>query len=177
MEIKASSNYDWETIRTFTNFHNLNRHRTLNVIILLMEAFMMFVFVFAAVSGTFTTGLLPSFCLFLFWNAAIIFVLFGLPKIQYNKNKIAKDSENHFVFTENEFSMTSNSGLHNGTSVVRYDGIWRIYETKKYIYLYINPRQSYIVNKATVEGGTAVDLRVFLVKSVGMSRYKLKCKI
>ena len=177
MEIKASSKYDWETIKKFNRFHILSRARFFNVLILLMEIYMIFVFAFAAISQTFTTGLLPSFCLFLLWNAFIVFVYFGLPKIRYNKNKVIKNSENRFVFTENDVTETSGNGLHTGTSAVKYDAMWRVYETKGYIYLYINSNQSYIVDKSTVTGGTVEDLRMLLISKIGAKKYKVKFKV
>ncbi len=177
MEIKASSKYDWETVKKFNRFHIFNRARFFNVLIVLMELYMIFIFVFSAISQTFTTGLLPSFCLFLLWNALIIFVYFGLPKIRYNKNRVVKNSENHFVFTENDVTETSDNGMHNGTSVVKYDAMWRVYETKGYIYLYINSNQSYIVDKSTVEGGTTEDLRMLLISKIGADKYKVKIKV
>lgn len=176
MEIKVSSKYDWETVKKFYNFNNLTRRRGLLVFFVIWFVFMSIPLANMIISGNFTSESAPTLTLFIVLTIAIVFIYIGLPKVRYNKNKIIHNSENFFAFGEDEIAIKSNNQLHNESCTIKYNAIWRIYETKGFIYIFINPNQANIVDKSTVEGGSAMDLRMLLISKIGADKYKIKCK-
>ncbi len=176
MEIKASSKYDWETIKNFNKFHNFTRTKALNIGLIILDVVCVLLFLLAATLSILEFETIMIYVLLLFVNIMLIFVRFILPKIQYKQNKMLHGVVNEATFKDNEISIEQRGENVCGTTTVKYDAVWRVYETKDFIYLYVNLRQAYIVDKATVTSGTAADLRMFLMKTVGMSKYKVKSK-
>lgn len=177
MEIKASSKYDWETFKSFYVFSLSKKHRWPSIVLVVVFLLLLAMYVFEAVNGTFSADLLPSMAMFITLYIAMGFVRFVLPKIQYNKNKLIHGIENIITFGEQKFEINQNGDNATGTASISYDAIQKIYETKEYIYIYISLQQAHIVDKATITGGSLNDLRALLSNAVGMSKYKLKCKV
>lgn len=177
MEIKASSKYDWETIKEFNKFHNFTKVKALNIGLIILEVVCALLFLLVAAIDILDFETIMIYVLLLFINIMLVFVRFILPKIQYKQNKMLHGVVNEATFKENEILIEQRGENTCGTTTIKYDAVWRVYETKRFIYLYVNSRQAYIVDKSAVEGGTADELRAFLVKTVGMSKYKLKCKV
>lgn len=183
MEIKASSKYDWMTIKKLNNFHFFVRFRVFTIVVAI---------VFAAYIIT-VVGRIPSIILFTklygfsfdYIRDIVFYVVFmmlwvfwflAMPKIRYKRDYFGKDSKNDFVFTDENIKLTQTQELHSSESVLSYNAIWRVYESKEFIYMYIGKRRVYIVDKSTIEGGTALDLRMLLVQKIGADKYKIKCK-
>lgn len=177
MEIKASSKYDWGTLKRFNKFHNFTKNKALNIGLIILEIICVLLFLLAAMLNILEFETIMIYVLLLFVNIMLIFVRFVLPKIQYKQNKILHGVVNETAFKDNEILIEQCGENSSATTTVKYDAIWRVYETRDFIYLYVNSRQAYIVDKFTIECGTATDLRIFLVKAVGMSKYKVKCKV
>lgn len=177
MNIKASSKYDWETIKKFNRFHCLAKNKALNIALLVLDIVCISLFVLVCLWDLLDFELVMTYVLVVFVNVMLAFVFFVLPKIQYNQNKMLHGVINNIEFEENEMSLTQSGDNTNSITKIKYGAIWRVYETKDFIYIYVNSRQAYIVDKSKVVDGTATELRVFLVKAVGMSKYKLKCKV
>lgn len=177
MEIKASSKYDWKTIKTFYafSFDKKNKLPTIFYIVLFVVLVATYGLQFA--QGTFTSDLLPSLVIFSFLYIMVIYIRFVLPKVRYNKNKILHGVVNNLTFSETQFEISQSGDNATGVSSINYDAIYKIYETKEYIYIYITPQQAHFVDKSTIIGGTADDLRLLLTNAVGKSKYKIKCKV
>lgn len=176
MEIKASSKYDWETIKRFNKFHNITKIKALNISIIVLDVLCAFGFCLMCAWQLLTFELIMIYLLLLFTNLMVVFTRFVLPKLQYKQNKQLHGVINRIAFQENEMLIEQCGENTSGTGKINYQAVWRIYETKDYIYIYVNPRQAHIINKSTITDGTATDLRIFLTKAVGMSKYKVKCK-
>ena len=129
------------------------------------------------VNGTFTSDLLPSLIMFAFIYLVVGYVRFVLPKVRYNKNKILHGVVNYIKFGETKFTISQSGDNANGEASISYDAIYKIYETKEYIYIYISPQQAHFVDKSTVAGATVTELREVLINAVGKNKYKLKCKV
>lgn len=177
MEIKATSKYDWETIKEFYKFSMWGRQKALNVFVVVCCVFIGAVLLLQIVTDTFTVESIPSLAMFILLIVLLAFIYFAIPRIQYKKNKILHGIENTITFKENCFEMNQNGDNAASVGTINYNAIHKIYETKKYIYIYITPQQAHLINKDTVEGATATELRAFLFKAVGMSKYKLRCKV
>lgn len=176
MEIKASSKYDWETIKKFNNFNSYVRFKALKIVMLISNLVLAAMVVFLCVMNAFTTDLIGNCVLVLFVDIFFIFINHVYPKIQYNKSKLLHGMVNEFTFGDDAMLLEQNGENANNTETMKYSAIWKVYEAKDNIYIYINPNQSYIVDKSTVTGGTVADLRAFLMEKVGAKKYKIKCK-
>lgn len=176
MEIKATSKYDWETVREFNLFHQVKRRLWLYIVLIVLVIFSVLGFALLAACNLLTIPLVALEFIVFYCCFMVVFRVFILPKIRFNKNKVFHDAKNTFVF--GEYVMQADQYGENASSAasVRYAAIWRIYETDRFFYIYINSRQAYVVDKSTVTGNTAEGLRMFLVKAVGMSKYKVKCR-
>ena len=97
--------------------------------------------------------------------------------MQYKQNKLLHGVVNNIVFKDNAMLIEQSGENTSATAEINYEAVWRVYETKEFIYVYVNPCQAHIVDKSTVMGGTAMDLRMLLVLKIGEDKYKLKCKI
>lgn len=176
MEIKASSKYDWQTIKTFQRFHNFKATAFKKVLpIIFIVAIVVFLFSFAVscfldtVDAELISLLITDIlCIFLLW-----LIYFVLPKVAFNKNKIAKNSDNHFVFRDEIFEVSGATESYRGSSEIKYDALYKICETRDFFYLYINSRQAYIVEKSTVSEELIADLRQHLLNKSGPKKYKI----
>ncbi len=176
MEIKASSKYDWETVKKFYAFSFSKKQRWPNIVLIIVFLLLFMMYTLEVVNGTFSTDLLPSMLMFITLYLMLGFVRFILPRILYNKNKLIHGMENIITFGEQSFEINQIGNNANGAAAINYSAIQKIYETKEYIYIYVSPQQSHIVDKSTVEGGNAIDLRMLLVQKIGADKYKIKCK-
>ena len=178
MEIKASSKYDWETVRALNNFYYLNRMRVIFVLFIVCFVLNLVIQIESLiVNGEMTHDHILNLIYLAFLAFALLFIIFVLPKIKYNNNKYSKDSKNEFVFTDENIKLTQTHELHNSENKLSYNAIWRIYESKMFIYMHIGRRQTYIVDKSTVTGGTVEDLRMLFISKIGAKKYKIKCKV
>ncbi len=174
MKIKASSKYDWETIKKFYAFSFSKKQRWPNIVLVVLFLLLFAMYTLEAVNGTFSMDLLPSMIMFIFVYLFMGFVRFILPRILYNKNKLIHGVENIITFNEQDFEIKQDGDNAKGTAAINYSAVQRIYETKEYIYIYISPQQAHIVDKSTVTGGSLTDLRILLVSKIGTNKYKIK---
>lgn len=177
MEITASSKYDWETIKKFNYFHNFKRSKFLNVIhIIIIVCFFINLIntTMSLVLDYFDSEILLSFLTVVIVTFLLVLIYFVLPKTMFKKNKVGKNSENKFVFKEKVFEIEGGNGDVIGKSEIKYAILHKVYETKKFLYVYINPRQAYIVDKETVSDEVA--LRDLLISEVGNKKYIFKVK-
>lgn len=177
MEITATSKYDWETIKKFNNFHNFKRSGILNALhIIIIVCFLIGLIdiVMSLIFGYFDSETLSRFITLILVTFIMILIYFILPKIMFKKNKVGKDAENRFVFKEETFEIEGGNGNASGKSEIKYSVIHKIYETKEFMYIYINSRQAYVVDKETVSDEAT--LRDLLISEVGLKKYIFKIK-
>lgn len=170
MEIKASSKYDYITVKTFQKFHFRTKFKALNILIFAATIFMLFAFTITAIYSYIDSQMIFSGVIFVIMLMGMLFVYFCMPKISYERDKVIKEAENNFLFGE-EIEIISKNNYQTTSSTLNYNAIWRVYENKNYIYIYLEPNKAEIVDKSTVTGGTAMDLRAFLLSMVGSKKY------
>lgn len=97
----------------------------------------------------------------------LIYSFFILPRITYkSQNKLA-DIGGTIVFTDTEIKVESVSANYSGTSVIDYSVIVKVIETGKYLFIFQNRATAYVVEKSSIEGGTANDLREKFMPMLG----------
>jgi hypothetical protein len=73
---------------------------------------------------------------------------------------------NQYVFYETEYRIDIQSGLGNSSSQIKYSALHCVYETHECLYLFLNARLAYIVDKSVLPSGLALELRAILSKQV-----------
>ena len=177
MEIEAKSQYTYQVIKEYQRF-NLFKGKhynkgyilfaTLSIIALIIVTF-----------GTLTFGLdyftYYVFITLIFLNILMAFLYFMLPGITYKSNKNLQNIENKFVFSDDEITIASENQGYKGNATMKYNLINKVYETKKYIYIYINRAQAYIIDKTQIDGGRIEELRETITSRIPKKKYII-CK-
>lgn len=161
MEIKAKSKYDQATIRALTHlamYKKADPKKRIRlwtwVYAILLAVIVLEIIVFGP-DSTFFTLLFAA----IFFILLVYFMYFIMPKIQYNAMAKMKDIENVFVFGDKEVKIVTSGSDYNCETKIDYSWFHMVYETSKHFFLYQTKNQVFIVDKSTVEGGTAEDIR------------------
>lgn len=94
------------------------------------------------------------------------YLYFFLPKIHYNSLAGMKDMTNIYTFTDETIHIISNETEYSGQCEIKYSLIVNAFETKKYLFLYQNKSQVFIVDKSTINDGAIDDIKSKLISSI-----------
>ena len=159
MEIRAKCKFDFESIRALTHlslFKKANPKKRL--------------LTWSIISGILAVIIILEMIIFsdamlieLLCVAVILFLLgylyFLLPKIRYKALAKMKAAENEYIFCDNVLKTFTKSQEYNGEAEVEYSLFVKVYETSRHLFLYQTNNQVFIIDKNTIEGGTAEDIR------------------
>ena len=174
MEIHAKCTWDYEAIKALSHISSFRKTRPSNHLLL----FSILIVVIAVLS------VLP-----VFWGGSIrlqylllgillmgfeLFLMFGIPGITYKNMGKMQNTVHEFTFGEDSVNIRSSGEAFSGESVVAYALLVKGYETARYFFLFQTKNQAYIVDKATVTGGTPEEIREKLQGVLG-KKYKI-CK-
>ena len=70
-----------------------------------------------------------------------------------------KDIENNYLFNDNVLKVSSKSEEYSGEAEIEYSLFTKVYETSAYFFLFQTNNQAFIIDKSTIEGGSADDIR------------------
>ena len=175
MEIKASCTYDYAAVKALTHstIYKKNNPKKRFIVttffLLIVVALSILNLIFPETPGDggetaiFTTALVVSAL------CTVISILgyFVGPKIQYKNMHNMAGIENTYIFTEKDFSINSNNSVYDGSAVMKYSVIFKIVETSKYMFIYRDKAQSFIVDKSTFDEGGAETVRNMLKNYLG----------
>lgn len=109
---------------------------------------------------------IPMIILSAIFVLAYTAIIIALPYIyvHFNKRKLNINMEVHFRVYDDFLSVQTNAS----DSKVKnyYSNIFKAYETKKYIFIYISKNSAYIINKKCIVGNIST-LRKLLKKNIG----------
>jgi len=91
------------------------------------------------------------------------YLYFLAPKIKYNGMGKLKDAVNTYVFADESMQVSTVTADISGESKILYTALARCYETSKHLFLYQTNNQVFLVDKSTLEDGTAEELRAKLI--------------
>lgn len=179
MEITAFGIYDWKTIKKYHHFHNFKRNKLKKasvpiVLIALIISFLGFLvcYILDGLDSTLITLLIveiiAAFLLFFTW--------FIMPRISFNLNKLAKNNKNEYVFKDETFIAACKAKDISGSTEISYKKLNSIYETEDFLYIYISMNQAFIVEKASVSGGSLEELRTHLINNMKTGKYRFAFK-
>jgi len=170
MEITASHKYTYKSYKKFFKL-TIGWLNYLFIALEIILAINIIISLFGLVfGGSDIISLVMFILLEIFWIAFHLY----FPRLSYKKTSIAKDASDNYVFYDDKLLVKSESKGVSSEGSVEYKVIKKVYETGEMFYVYISQQQAFIVEKATIAGGTADDIRNLLIKSVGQNKYKFK---
>ncbi len=175
MEIKATTTYSYEIYKEYTKFSMYKGKTYIKWLFLTTIVLGTILSLYGFINDDDTTISLVFMILIILMVVIMIFSSCILPKIMYKSMKNISDIKNEFIFKDDEFSTVSSSLQFNGNSTTKYEMLYKVYETPKYFYIYINKAQAYIVNKSEIIDGTAEQIRDSFLKHLTHKQYII-CK-
>ena len=152
MEISAKGYLNREAIKALSHF-SLFRKANPKIpitICLLACCFMIGLYVFSGLLfGGSQLDWYPIFCLMMV-GLLYIYIFFVLPKLQYKWLGKLKDGVNEYVFLDESMRITSRAEAYNSDGEIQYTLLHKAAETSKYLFIYINQRQVYLVDKSSL---------------------------
>lgn len=169
MEIRAKSKFDFETSKALAHlsFYKKNNPKTTMITRVLLNVFFFVIVGIQYIVLDFSKVMLVlAFC-FIFIALIDAFGYFILPKIQHKSLSKMQDTENEYIFYDNYIKEFSKSREYTAEADIEYSLFVKVYETSKYFFLFQTQNQAYIIDKSTIEGGTAEDIKNKLLSFVG----------
>jgi len=174
MIFEVKTKYTKESYRKFQWFH-LARGGARKVVFIVSLAVMFLAGALLLLTSIFFEADLSVtvFLALFFFLLPIFYIL--VPRINansvYKKSPALFDTGLSFTFQEDYFTVLT-TGMISGNSDIRYEALFRAYQTKDSFYLYLQQQQSYIIDKASFTAGTPEDFAVFLAKVMPAKKYR-----
>ena len=161
MEIKAKCKFDFDSIRALTHLTMFKKANPKKRLIFWSVAFaiLFVVIILEIIAFGMDLILLVLLGVEMLWLMMMCFWYFIIPKIQYKSLAKMKETENEYVFCDDVLRTFTKSQEYNGEAEIEYSLFVKVYETTKYLFLYQTNNQVFIIDKNTIEGGTAEDIR------------------
>lgn len=86
---------------------------------------------------------------------------------------ISDETMEYFKFHEHGVENKTQKSDMMATMQMKWNLVYKAYETKKYFFIFISNRQSYIIPKASVVTGTCIELTELLKRNLG-NKFKIK---
>lgn len=161
MEIKAKGIFDFESIKALSHLQMFGKNDP--------KKRMRFWSILFGILLVLVTGEILLFgldgSLMLMMGCAVLcialecFMYFILPKIQYNSLVKMKDIVNEYVFTEESMLVSSNGQNYSSQGEIKYSVLVKMYETSRYLFIFQNKAQAFIVDKNTIRDGSIEEVR------------------
>lgn len=151
--------YTEDSFIQYNKFHMIGRKKTDIIYLVVLIIASIYLIIVGEVKAIGIAGL----------GIAVAFILlyFLLPKLTIRRlsktDQTILNSKNHFSFYTNELIISNEVG----SSKFPYDKLYRVYETEDFMYLYINDRQAFLVNKAGFDGDVTEEVSHFLKEKMG----------
>lgn len=170
MEIKAQSTFDYDTIKAITHIGIYKKTKPKKAFItrvvfnLLVLAFCFFnIFAFDSFDGYMIFVAVILFLTLLFF----IYCYFLAPKISFKKLGKNQNIVNEFVFKDEAILASSVTEEYKGQSELGYSMVQKVIETNRYLLLYHHTKFYFVIDKATITGGSVLEVRRKLLPLLG----------
>lgn len=170
MNIKASGKLDFRAFKSLQRAHEGIMHYIGSFV----GAFALLSFVLELLLFGLKEGLKTGWPL-LVVVAILALLTFYLPKISYKQLGKLKDVLNEYSFTDGEFTVATRLDGMDSVAKYSYDLIEKAIETPEFFFVYQTKRTAFPVDKATIEGGKADELKEKLMKTLG-KKYTVRRK-
>ena len=174
MEIRAKSRFDRESINALTRLGLFGKHNPKKAMCFWMIISAVLLVLFAA---EFIFVQLME--IDMFFEMVVLFILiaayilincykyFLVPMIRYNALAKLQDAENYFLFTDDLFTAATQCSEYSDEAKMEYSMFVKAFETSRYFFLFQTYNQAFVVDKSTIEGGSAEDIRAKLSLILG----------
>lgn len=176
MELTIKTKYSHALIKAFARFQ-LFKGRLSRIMAGLFPSFL--AFIVAAVFLNLISGDFRILDLLLLLSAGTAFAAYMIsfflyPSLVYKKHiAVFGETTNEFFFSEDVLVVCAVSDRYSGKSELRIRDLKTAYETRDYIYLYINSLQAFVIGRADIGEEEMDTLRLLLRKALGNKRYIL----
>jgi hypothetical protein len=92
--------------------------------------------------------------------------MFIYPRIYYKSIKKFVEGTTKYSFTEDYMFAESTSDSSTGTSKMKYDALYRVYELQDFFYIFISSSQAFLITKRSCSAEDAIGLRKLLQAKV-----------
>ena len=161
MEIRAKSKYDFETVKALSHLLFYKKNNPKKSLISTVVLFSIFSVIIIVEIIVFKAYLLLVIALVL--NAIFILcnflIYYIFPKYQYKLLGKMQGVVNEYIFGDSKLKVYSKGEQYNAETEVEYSLFVNVYETSKYFFLYQTQNQVYVIDKYTIEGGSAEDIK------------------
>ena len=177
MEIRAKSKYDFETVKALSHllfYKKNNPKKSLISIVVLFSIFSAIIIVEIIIFKAYLL-LVLALVLNVFFILCNFLIHYIFPKYQYKLLGKMQGVENEYIFCDNILRVYSNGEHYNGEVEIEYSLFVNVYETSEYFFLYQTQNQVYVIDKSTIVGGSAEDIKnklmPFLKKNYIVCKY------
>ena len=105
--------------------------------------------------------------LFLAAAAYWALLVFGIPRLTYKKLGRLKDSVSEYAFGDAGLTAYMSKDGIKQQAEISYDIIEKVIETREFFFIYQTKNTAFYVDKKTLEGGTAEDIRAKFAPRLG----------
>ena len=106
-------------------------------------------------------------CIIVMVELYMCYCYFAVPIRRYHKLGCLQDAVNTYCFYDDMMEIVSDDVQFKGRSELQYAAIVRCMETSAYLFIVIPQKQVFVVDKSTINGGTAEDIRRKLLSYLG----------
>lgn len=168
MNISVSTKMDLDAIRSLYRVGTFKRRNPKKAIAIILS-FIVLVIALTTFLGFYeydTVYLTYAFFLFILL-LLYCFILFAVPWINHKSMCGKEELVNNYVFEDDMMTVSSKTEGAFGESKRTYESLDRVMETGKYLFLYINRNQAYIVKKSDFARGDVDVLKAYLKTKLG----------
>ena len=177
MDITITTRYTYNLIKAFSRFQ-VFKGRYSRIMAGVFPSFLAFVFggtLYNLIAGDFfALDLLlllsagSAFC-------AYMISFFYYPRSVYKKHiAFFGETVNRFYFSEDIMVVRAVSDRYSGKSEIRYRDLKTVYETKDYLYLYLNSLQAFVICREEIDDEETFEtVRTLLRQALGTKHYIL----
>ena len=146
---KTRTKYDYEAIKKFNQVHSYSR-----VSGWIVSMIALFILIFAIVDTSFESYYrILIIAISLIWFVEFLTLPIISAKRAYKTSRLSQDAEVEVEYYDDSLKMiTLKSNQKVGETVIKYAEIYKIKETKDFMYIYISGNQSVLAGKTNVEG-------------------------
>lgn len=145
---KCETQYDYDTLLQFNKVHSRSQGRNIVVSIIAILLLLFAIFFDSDIYLRIIAGTIS-----IIWFVEMFTLPYLWAKKIYKTSKYTSDTKLNFTFYEDKMELvTIKKDEKMGEAKISYEDIYKVLETKNYIYLYISANQAYVCSKEKFEG-------------------------
>ncbi len=169
MEVQAAATYEYDALRALVHLSAYRKANPKTYLIAWVVSSLLFItaitfFLVFVENDIYMQAMLIVFVLIICFN---LFFYFMVPKTHLKAQGSHVGIKNLYIFRDDELEVKSSGKDINGCSTLKYTTLFKVMETSKYFFLFQYRAGAFIVDKSTIEDGTADDIRKVLSDALG----------